>query len=99
MVANPEVMLRGRRRLLEEHGESLPRSYLAHTHYEIGHALARLDDFESARSKFRTAVRMNPRAKGYYYYSFWLLFGSIGYTIGQWGHRRLHDRISSLVDV
>ena len=97
MMADPEVMLEGRRQKIEKHHDSVSRGYLAHNYYQVAHHHAQLDELNNANKMFAKAIKTNPYAKGYYYYYFWTLFGLAGYKIAQTGHQRIYKSVVALL--
>ncbi|PSP34584.1 hypothetical protein BRC64_00685 [Halobacteriales archaeon QH_10_67_22] len=84
------LMLEGRARLLEKHGEKLSDQYQEHLQYSLAHGYARLGRTEKARAFFRGFTRKYPLRLAYYYYYVWLLFGVRGYDLGKLIHHRLY---------
>jgi len=99
MTNDPELMLRGRRRLVEKHSENRSDHSLAGMKCGVARSLAELGRMGEARAALRRSLRQDTVHKGVLYYYFWLQFGSLGYRIGRYGHRRIYRPVCDRLGV
>lgn len=95
MTKHSKIMLRGTRKILDKHHDSLESDLLADLYCNIGLYSADLGRFPEARSNIAKAVQYKPAKKEYYATYLFLLFNRPGYQLGQY----LYDLVySSSID-
>lgn len=91
-IKDDRMMVEGKRRLLEKHGDRLSQPYQITQRRVIARGLIRLGRYSEARSELREVIKADPRMYDYYYFA-WLIFGATGYRIGRLLHRGIYSRL------
>jgi len=70
-------------KIIDQSDDILSGANIAGANYRLAHLEAKLENASAARGQLRRAIRRNANKKGYWFYYFWLLFGTLGYKLGR----------------